>query len=170
MYRVGQYIVYGSEGVCRVEAIGPVDVRGAKPGQEYYTLSLVYRQGRVYLPVDAAGYSRPILTAEEAQALLLEIPSIPTEVFVSANPRLLGDQYQRRMKSGNCRDQLVVIRSIRAKGADIARKGRKLGMVDERGLKQTEEKLSGELALSLDISLEEARALLTRWLEEGATE
>ena len=52
-------------------------------------------------------------------------------------------------------------------GIDLGGSSVKLGMVDERVLKQTEEKLSGELAVSLDISLEEARALLTRRLEEG---
>jgi CarD family transcriptional regulator len=62
---------------------------------------------------------------------------------------------------GNCRDLLAVIRSIRAKGAEAARKGRKLGMVDERVLKQAEEKVCGELAVCLELSVEEVKAMLT---------
>lgn len=46
MYQVGQLIVYGAEGVCRVEQIGPLDMRGAQQDVDYYTLSPLYRGGR----------------------------------------------------------------------------------------------------------------------------
>ena len=29
MYQVGQWIIYGGEGACQVEAIGPLAMRGA---------------------------------------------------------------------------------------------------------------------------------------------
>jgi len=167
MYRVGQYIVYGGEGVCRVECVGPVDIRGARKGQEYYTLSSVYHQGKVYLPVDAEGYSRPILTAQEADGLVQEIPDIPAEIFECSNPRLLTEHYQGWLKSNNCRDLLRVIRSIRAKGANAARKGRRLGQVDERVLKQAEEKLYGELAVSLNSCVEEVKARVMEQLAKA---
>ena len=30
MYRIGEHIIYGFEGVCRVEEIGPVELKGAQ--------------------------------------------------------------------------------------------------------------------------------------------
>lgn len=39
MFQVGDLIIYGGEGVCRVEAVGPSPVRGSNPGRLYYTLA-----------------------------------------------------------------------------------------------------------------------------------
>ena len=87
MYKVGQYIIYGFEGVCRVESIGPVDIKGAQKDVNYYTLAPVYQHGKLYVPVETTAYSRPVMTKEEAEALIAEIPNIPCEMFESSNPR-----------------------------------------------------------------------------------
>ena len=47
MYEIGQYIIYGCEGVCRVEEIGPVEIKGAQKGVDYYTLCSVYQHGKI---------------------------------------------------------------------------------------------------------------------------
>lgn len=157
MYQVGEYIIYGSEGVCRVEEIGPLDIKGAQKGVAYYTLSTVYQNGKIYVPVDSQAYSRPVMTREEAQALIAEIPDIPVEIYENNNPRLLGEHYQASLKSNDCRELLKVIRAIHAKGEQAAGKGRRLGQVDERSFKQAEEKLHGELAVSLEIPIQDVK-------------
>ena len=62
MYNVGQYIIYGNDGVCKVEAIGPLDVHGVKKGVDYYTLIPLYQTGKIYAPVDTAKFNRPIMS------------------------------------------------------------------------------------------------------------
>ncbi|MDD2568140.1 MAG: CarD family transcriptional regulator [Clostridia bacterium] len=39
MYQIGDLIVYGRNGVCRVENIGVLDVPSINKNQLYYTLS-----------------------------------------------------------------------------------------------------------------------------------
>ena len=39
MFEVGALVVYGSDGVCRVEKVGPLEMQGAQKGVDYYTLS-----------------------------------------------------------------------------------------------------------------------------------
>lgn len=166
MYEIGQFIIYGCEGVCRVDGIGPVEIKGAQKGVDYYTLAPVYQNGKIYVPVDSQSYSRPVMTRQEAQDLIADIPNIPVEIFENSNPRLLGEHYQTYLKSNDCRDLLKVIRAIHAKGESVACKGRRLGQVDERFFKQAEEKLHGELAVALDIPVSEVKKFITEALEK----
>lgn len=166
MYEIGQYIIYGCEGVCRVEEIGPVEIKGAQKGVEYYTLASVYQQGKIYVPVDSHAYSRPIMTRQEAEALIADIPNIPTEIYENNNPRLLGEHYQTYLKSNDCRELLKLIRAIHAKRQMVAAKGRRLGQVDERSYKQAEDKLHGELAVSLELSVNDVRQYIVNALEK----
>ena len=165
MYEVGQYIIYGFEGVCRIDGIGPVDIKGAQKDANYYTLSPVYQSGKIYVPVNSQAYSRPVMTREDALALIADIPNIPYEIFENSNPRMLTEHYQTILKSNDCRELLKLLRAIHAKGRNAAEKGRRLGQVDERCFKQAEDKLHGELAVVLDIPLKEVKAYITQALE-----
>lgn len=166
MYQVGQYIVYGFEGVCRVEAIGPVDIKGTRQDVDYYTLTTVYQNGKLYIPVESGAYSRPVITREQADQLIADMPNIDAEVIEINNVRLLTERYQAFLKSNDCREWVKLIRSIRAKCVKAAEKGRRLGQVDERCLKQAEEKLHAELAIALDIPVKEVRDYITKTLEK----
>lgn len=166
MYQVGQYIVYGFEGVCRVEAIGPVDIKGARQDVDYYTLTTVYQNGKLYIPVDSGAYSRPIISREEAMQLIADIPNVPADIIEINNVRLLTERYQASLKSNDCREWVKLIRSIHTKGLKAAEKGRRLGQVDERCRKQAEEKLHAELAIALDIPVKEVRDYIIKALEK----
>ncbi|MDE6951262.1 MAG: CarD family transcriptional regulator, partial [Lachnospiraceae bacterium] len=51
MFKVGEYVVYGNTGVCRVEGIGPLPIGSSD--KDYYTLVPVYgRNSRIYAVVD----------------------------------------------------------------------------------------------------------------------
>lgn len=57
--------------------------------------------------------------------------------------------------------------SIRAKRRQLSDQNRRLGMVDERFLKQAEQLLYGELAVALRLSPEEVQADVDRRLCEA---
>lgn len=136
MYQIGQLIIYGGEGVCRVEHIGPLEMRGALKNVEYYTLVPLYRAGKVFTPVDTKVFTRPILTRDEVEELIDCIPRLDEEIFENRNPRMLAEHYQAYLKSYDCERLLRLIRSIYAKGKIVADKGRHLGQVDERSMKR----------------------------------
>ena len=165
MYQIGDRIIYGSVGVCEVQAIGPLDMQGAKKGVDYYTLSPVYQDGRIFVPVDTGVYIRPVLTREEALALIRQIPTIEEAVYENNNPRLLTEHYQVYLKSGECIDLVRLVRAIYAKGRRAAAKGRHLGQVDERSMKRGEEMLHNELACALGIEPGEVKDFITGMLE-----
>lgn len=155
MYQAGALIIYGNEGVCRVEHIGLLEIRGAQRGVAYYTLVPLYRAGKIFAPVDTTVHTRPIMSREAANTLIDQIPKVPVEVYENTNPHMLNEHYQSYLKSYDCMDLVRLIRSIYVKGRTVAGKGRHLGQVDERNLKRAQEMLHGELAAALDIPVDQ---------------
>lgn len=165
MYHVGERIVYGSVGVCEIEAIGPLDIHGAKKEKDYYTLLPVYQSGRIFAPVDTTVYIRPVLTKEEALDIINKIPNVEREVYENRNPRMLNEHYQIYLKSGDCIDLVRLVRAIYAKGEQEAERGHKLSQVDENYMKRAEELLHNELACALGIEPNEVKEFITKKLE-----
>lgn len=170
MYQIGTLIVYGGEGVCRVEAIGPLEMSGVQKGREYYTLAPLYRSGTIFAPVDTSVYTRPIMTREQADALIDQIPEIPAEVYENSNPRLLNEHYQALLKSYDCVDLIRLIRAVYQKGRKAEQRGKHLGQVDERNMKRAEEMLHGELAAALDIPVDNVKDYIADRLAAQAAE
>ena len=52
MFAAGDLVVYGGEGVCRVERVGPSGMAYDDGGRLYYHLTPLYRSGTVLTPVD----------------------------------------------------------------------------------------------------------------------
>lgn len=160
MFNVGDLIIYGSEGVCRVESIGVPENKGTGCGRLYYTLTPVYRNGRVLTPVDVAVFMRPIVERGEAERLIESIPMLHAEIFNERNLKKLTDYYKLSIQSYECADLAKLIKSIRMKRSEAVKNGRKLGAIDERYLKRAEDMLYGELAVALDKTPAEIKAYI----------
>lgn len=106
MYEIGQLIVYGNEGVCRVEEIGTPKISGVDKHREYYTLAPIYREGKVFTPVDSKVFMRPVITREEALALIDRIPQMTAQVYENSNLRFLNEHYQQCIQDYTCADLL----------------------------------------------------------------
>ena len=53
MYEQGDIVIYGAQGICRIEAVGPLNLRIGAPGAQYYTLRSYYHPELViYAPVN----------------------------------------------------------------------------------------------------------------------
>ncbi|MDD7409588.1 MAG: CarD family transcriptional regulator [Anaerovoracaceae bacterium] len=155
MFHVGDLIVYGSEGVCRVDAIGVPEIFDTDQEREYYTLSPLYRQGTVYTPVDTKVFMRPVISRQEAMDLIRSIPNIDDGVIENRNIRILSEKYQETMKSHNCEDLMRVVKSVNHKKRLMDERGKKLGQVDEKYYKKAKDLLHGEFAVVLDIPKED---------------
>lgn len=157
MFQVGDLIIYGNEGVCRVESIGVPDMSDLVdmgPDRQYYTLDPLYKQGKVYTPVDSPVFMRPVITREEAMALIARIPEIDDTIFENRNIRILSELYQDTMKSHDCADLVRVVKAVERKREVMTSRGKKLGQVDEKFYRKASDLLHGELAAVLDLPKE----------------
>ena len=78
----------------------------------------------------------------------------------------LAQRYQEAVHSSDCRELLEMMMSIHAKQRQAETQKRRLGLVDERYMKQAERLLHGELAAALEIPFEGVPAYIARRVAE----
>lgn len=159
MYQIGDVIMYRMEGVCRVDAIGFPDSASNDNDRLYYTLSPNNRDGLIYIPVDTDVFMRPVITYEEAQHLIKQIPHIRTNISNSEN-RSLKDHYEALLQTHECVDLIQLIKSVYAKRQLANKNGKNLGKIDEHFLQLAEELLYGEFAIVLGIPKDNVKSYL----------
>lgn len=156
MFQPGEKIVYGTTGVCTVQEVTPRDdLPGTAPGTLYYALEPLSGSGVIYLPVDAPVFMRPVITRQEAEALVARIPEMAAEAYHQRNLQMLRNHYQEVLQSHDCEKLLEMTMSIHVKEKQAIKAGRRLGQIDARFQKRAEELLWGELAVALEIPVEE---------------
>lgn len=161
MFQPGELVVYNTTGVCRVEAITKPNVSGADRNKEYYQLKPLQQDGVIYTPVDNPKVSiRPIISREEAEALIDLIPTIQAEACRAPTLQALAQHYQEAVHSSDCRDLVEMMMSIYVKRQEAEAQKRRLGLVDERFMKQAERLLHGELSAALGIPFEDIPAYI----------
>lgn len=96
MFHVGDYIVYGSNGICRVEEITHPDIAGIDEDKLYYVLvPEKTRDSRLFCPTDNSRVVlRSVITADEAAALMEEVKEI--EPLQVESERMRDDSYKRQ--------------------------------------------------------------------------
>lgn len=157
MYKIGELIVYGSTGVCRVSDIRTQSAPG-EPERLYYVLKPLYQDCTISIPAQGTRvFMRPVISRDEAEALIDRIPSIPGEIFVGHATRELSDHYEANLKSHDCAGLVKLTKSIYAKRRRAQANNKKLGAIDERYMKRAEDMLFGELAAALDMPREKVQ-------------
>ena len=163
MFQPGELVVYGTTGVCRVEAVTRLNAAGPDRDKQYYQLNPFYQDGMIYTPVDNTKISiRPVITREEAEALIDLIPTMKAEVYHAPTLQALAQHYQSAVRSHDCRELIELMMSIYAKQKEAESHKRRLGLVDERYMKQAERLLHGEFSVALGIPFEEVPAYISR--------
>ena len=151
MYQVGDYVVYGGSGVCQVMGVGTPASAACDRRRDYYTLRPLAGTETIYVPVDAHVSIRPVLTRQEADALILQLPVLPECPVDTRNPQLRSHAYQASFHANNSAELARLLKTIHHKDTDARKAGRQPGKVDERFRRRAEELLYGELSIALGI-------------------
>ena len=145
MFAAGEMVVYGGEGVCRVEGVGTPSLPGMDKTRLYYTLAPLYRSGQVMTPVDTRVLMRPLLTGQEVQELIAQLDQLPEEQAESHNTRAIKDLYHQVVASYDCKRLAGLIKGVCRRRSWAIHHGRKVSQMDERYLRRAEDALYGEL-------------------------
>lgn len=151
MYKIGELIIYGKDGVCKVEDIGTPNITGINKEKVYYTLKPIYQDGKIFTPVDTSVFMRAIITHDELQQLIEFIPSIEETQCNEKNSRVLQDYYKEFLKTHECSDLLTIMKSAYDKKTDAINNGKKFGQIDEKFMKIAEDLIHDEFAVVLGI-------------------
>ncbi len=152
LFSVNDYVVYGSEGVCRIESIGKKDISGLDKEKEYYTLVPVYKSGRIYTPIDSTIVMRKVITKEQAQKLVAHIKDISSELDVPRDAKLAAAFYKELVRTYECEKLIKIIRHILEKQRELIPLKKNLPAVDTKYFKMAQDILFGELGFALGIA------------------
>lgn len=166
MFQVGDYIIYGSRGVCLIKNIGTLDFSGTSGEKVYYTLEPCYMEGStVYTPVDSAGIViRPIMSRDEAMKLIESIPELE-EIWIK-DEKEREYKYKEAIKGCDNRELVRIIKTIYQRGRSRMAAGKKTTVADNKYFKIAEENLYGELAFSLGMPRDEVKQYVVARVKE----
>lgn len=150
MFCVGQYIVYGNSGICRVEAVGTPGFMKNSP-KEYYTLRPFYTTNntRIYVPVNTGVYMRSAITSDEALQYLDYLKNMEVKVFRAPKQNLLAEHYRELIAQQDISGYLRLFKEVCYKEKLAKNSGKKLGQVDLHFYKLAERILSEEFSIVL---------------------
>ena len=165
MFETGEYVVYGRTGICQVTGVTTMRVDGSSGEKLYYVLRPGGEtDGKIFTPVEGGKQVlRGIITREEAERLIDEIPSI--ETLSIENEKFREDSYKKCISTCECRDLLRIIKTIYLRKRARKEAGRKETAVDARYFRIAEDHLYGELAVALDMSRENVESYINTSLQ-----
>ncbi len=160
MFDIGDYIVYGHNGICRVLDITHPDISGVDTDRLYYVLMPEKTKGsRLFCPADDDNISiRRVINEQEAKDIISASKGIePLEI---ENDRMRDVSYKNAMKSSDLMQWIKVIKTLLIRKKEREDLGKKITATDERYLKLAQEGLYSELALATGLDKEEIREII----------
>ncbi|MBQ7796266.1 MAG: CarD family transcriptional regulator [Lachnospiraceae bacterium] len=166
MFEIGSLLIYDTTGVCKVEDIGvPSGFPVSDKNKKYYKLAPVFGSGTIYIPVETKVFMRPVISRDEAEALIRKIPEIREDICESHNQKVLEDHYKASLMTHDCEDLVQLIKTVYAKKKNLERNGKKTGKTDQTYMKRAKQLLHEELSIALDIPVAEVEDYITRAVE-----
>lgn len=166
MFEKGEYIIYGTTGVCEVVDVTSMKMEGIPKDSTYYILRPYGQAGsKIFVSVNnQKTIMRRTLTEEEAQELIEEIPYIG-ELWIE-NDKLREEQYKNCIRSCQCTDWVKIIKTLYLRKEERLAQGKKITATDERYLRAAEDYLYAELSLTLGVPKEEMEQYITDRIEQ----
>lgn len=161
MYKIEDFVMYGSEGVCRVTDICSPEISGIEKGRLYYILEPVYKNGKIYAPVDTSKSMRSVMTQEQAQVMIDAIPSVTSEKVIENNFEQEA-HYKQLLRTHDCSNLMKLIKTLLTKKSEALSHSKKFCMTDESYLEKAEEMLFSEFATALNKPMDSIK----RFVEE----
>ena len=151
MFSVGDKIIYGENGVCTVENIAPLEMSGASADKLYYHLSPLIGTGTYFAPVDSNAFMRPVISREEAEALIDSMESIEPAICTDTRFNHVDAFYKELFKQHTCEALVAIVKGLKGRMSDKKTKSSRA----ESTMKRAKDILHGELSIALGIDVAE---------------
>ena len=151
MFSVGDKIVYGENGVCTVAKVAPLDHAGTSPGKLFYHLEPLIGSGTYYTPVDSGAFMRPVISREEAEALIDAMPSIEPAVCRDNRFNHVDAFYKELFRQHSCEALVAIVKGLRERMNEKKTKSSRA----ESTMRRARDMLHGELSIALGMDISE---------------
>ena len=163
MFSIGEKIIYGENGVCTVEKIEPLAMSGAPKDKLYYHLTPLVGSGTYFTPVDSGAYMRPVMSREEAEALIDAMPGIAPAICNDNRFNHVDAFYKELFRLHTCEALVAIVKGLRSRMAERKTRSSRA----EATMKRAKDMLHGELSVALGIEMQEVEAYIQQRLGEG---
>ena len=168
MFSVNERIHYGVSGVCVIQEIATM--RFGRTRERYSVLKPDYQNTAViYVPVanqELVAKMRPVLSREEVDALIDDMPAIPTAW--EEDPQARKASFDALLRSNECRSLIVIIKTLNAHRERRQADGKNLHVADETYLREAQRLLYDEFAGALGIQPAQVKSYIDEKLTATA--
>ena len=151
MFSIGDKIIYGENGVCTISKIAPLDQSGASPGRLFYHLEPLIGSGIYFTPVDSGAFMRPVISREEAEALIDAMPSIAPAICRDNRFNHVDAFYKELFRQHSCEALVAIVKGLRERMNEKKTKSSRA----ESTMKRARDMLHGELSIALGMEVSE---------------
>lgn len=165
MYQIGDQVVYGFHGVCRIVDMEKrvVDRKTVR----YYVLEpRDQSNARFYIPTEnqaAVSKLRPVLSREELDEILARDSIWMDAWIVDKNTR--KQRYRELINSGDWAALLTMVYTLYRHRREQKAAGRKFHLCDENFLRDAEKLICSEVSVVMEIPAEEVPDFLMRQMK-----
>ena len=156
MFSVGEKIIYGENGVCTVEKIEPLQMSGASKDKLYYHLSPLIGSGTYFAPVDSGAFMRPVMSREQADALIDSMPGIEPAICNDNRFNHVDAYYKELFRQHTCEALVAIVKGLRCRMAERKTRSSRA----EATMKRARDMLHGELSVALALELGEVEGYI----------
>lgn len=151
MFHVNDWVVYGTSGVyCVVDTDLP-DPTDSSSNRRYYELQSAKQKCRTYVPMDSDICMRPVLSKEEAEALIRRIPELDHPLCTEHGKNAAEKYYRDLLQHGDCAAIAGVVHKLTERRRSLLQAGRHMSFTEEKFLRRGRELLDSEFSVSLGI-------------------
>ncbi|MDP4117727.1 MAG: CarD family transcriptional regulator [Bacillota bacterium] len=165
MFKVNEYVIYSTNGVCKIEAISKREVCGE--AQNYYVLNPVFDEKcKFFVPVDnnrLTSKMHKVLSSKEVYELIKSIPSEENIWIENENDR--KEKYKQILENGDREKIMRIIKTLQVRRKERVKNNKKLRLVDEKLLGDAEKFLYEEFAYVLNINCDQVLPFITQQIK-----
>lgn len=159
MFNIGDIIVYGSQGVCKIDTIETKQI--GKLLADYYVLKPLFNESTsLFVPVDnnkLTSKIRNVLSKDQLDEFVKKIPDIELLPYQDENQK--RELYKLKL-SESLESIAAVIKTIRYEKEFRKQSGKKLNIGDEQTLRKAEMLFYNEIAFVLNVEPENAKEII----------
>lgn len=166
MFEKGEYIVYGSSGVCEIMDITTMKMSDVPEDKLYYILRpCQMRDSEIFTPVDNKKIKmRRVLDAKEIKTLLHQF--LEMEELEIPREKLRETIYKECIRSCDFVQNMRLVKLLFKRKKSRLSQGKNVPALDERYLKIAENILFSEISHGLGIPQKEMEAVFIRNIRE----
>ena len=158
MYSVGDKIIYAESGVCTVEKVAPLSSETSDSNKLYYHLRPLIGSGTYFAPVNSNAYMRPVISREEAEALIASIPEIEPAICYDSRFNHVDAFYKDIFRQHTPEAMVSIIKGLYVRMS--SRKTRSTRA--DATMKRAKEVLHGELSVALEMELSDVEPYIKK--------